>query len=455
MKPEKKAISRKPAPASVSKTPSKSTGRRVPRGARVGGEKGRELEAKQKSSAQAEVQTPGPSVAEKQDLRVPPLLLEGDPPVLPAPSAPGIRNPLGPAIPPVSYVGLTVAAGELPEAYGTEKLLVAARDPHWLYAHWDLTREQLRDYSRRSADGHLILRAFIDNVAHEPVAEVHVHPESRNWFIHVGRGGTEFVVELGYYAKSDRRWTRISVSAPALTPPDSLSADTSANFATIPIDVPFEQLLAMVKSAVGENAPLAEAVLQLRAQGHEGLPGPKEIESGSWTTAQESALAQLLSIDQVRRVWIRSLEVTELARRRLSQELASAAPAQFSVSEQPGARAEGSVSSPFGGVEGRIGFWFNVNADLVIYGATEPDATVTIGGRKIPLRPDGSFSLRFALPDGQYNLVVVAVSSDRTDGRQAELQFSRATRYRGEVGAHPQDPQLGAPGPENEVQRAG
>ena len=253
MKPEKKAISRKPAPANVSKTPSKSTGRRVPRGARVGGGKGRELEEKQESPAQAEVQTPGPSVAEKQDLRVPPLLLEGDPPVLPAPSAPGIRNPLGPAIPPVSYVGLTLAAGELPEAYGTEKLLVAARDPHWLYAHWDLTREQLRDYSRRSADGHLILRAFIDNVAHEPVAEVHVHPESKNWFIHVGRGGTEFVVELGYYAKSDRRWTRISVSAPALTPPDSLSADTSANFATIPIDVPFEQLLAMVKSAVAKT----------------------------------------------------------------------------------------------------------------------------------------------------------------------------------------------------------
>src|SRR5438094_6482773 len=36
-------------------------------------------------------------------------------------------------------------SGELPEAYGTEKLLVAARDPHWLYAHWDLTREQLRE----------------------------------------------------------------------------------------------------------------------------------------------------------------------------------------------------------------------------------------------------------------------------------------------------------------------
>ena len=32
-------------------------------------------------------------------------------------------------------------------------------------------------------------------------------------------------------------------------------------------------------------------------------------------------------------------------------------------------------------------------------GATEPDAAVTIGGRKIQLRKDGTFSFRFALPD--------------------------------------------------------
>ena len=39
----------------------------------------------------------------------------------------------------------------------------------------------------------------------------------------------------------------------------------------------------------------------------------------------------------------------------------------------------------------------------------------------------------------------MAVSADKTDGRAAELKFSRGTRYRGEVGAHPQDPQLKAP----------
>jgi hypothetical protein len=83
-----------------------------------------------------------------------------------------------------------------------------------------------------------------------------------------------------------------------------------------------------------------------------------------------------------------------------------------------------------------------VNAELIVYGATEPDARVTIGGRVIRLRPDGSFSYRFALPDGNYEMPIVAVSADQTDGRAAELKFSRSTEVRGDVGEHPQDPGL-------------
>jgi len=41
---------------------------------------------------------------------------------------------------------------------------------------------------------------------------------------------------------------------------------------------------------------------------------------------------------------------------------------------------------------------------VIIYGATEPGAKVTLGGHEIKLRSDGSFSYRFALPDGKYDL---------------------------------------------------
>jgi hypothetical protein len=104
-----------------------------------------------------------------------------------------------------------------------------------------------------------------------------------------------------------------------------------------------------------------------------------------------------------------------------------------------------SPSSPMGVVEQPPGgFWFNVNAELVIYGATQPDATVTLGGRPVQLRPDGTFSCRFALPDGEHTVIASAVSA-QGDLRQAELRFSRRTDYRGETGAAPTDPALKPP----------
>lgn len=370
----------------------------------------------------------------------PPILLEGDQPVGHAAGGPGQRYVLGP-VPPPEHLNRVENPGELPEAYGTKQLLLAARDPHWLYARWDFTLEQQRHYNSLSADHHLVIRVFANDEKNRPFAEVHVHPESNHWFIHVGRAGTKFTAELGYYQGG--KWAAVSTSGATLTPPDSMSEDTTAQFATIPIEMPFAQLLDFARAAVRQNVPLAEVIQQLRASGQEVNEGP----SGNWTPEHERALASIISMDRVRRVWMGSLEITELIRRQLQQEMSSIMASQFALPTSPlGAISSfSSLSSPFGGQERKKGFWFNVNAELILYGATEPDAQVTIGGRIIKLRPDGTFSYRFALPDGDYELPAVAVSYDNTDGRAAELRFSRETEYRGEVGEHPQDPALKAP----------
>jgi phosphate transport system substrate-binding protein len=39
-------------------------------------------------------------------------------------------------------------------------------------------------------------------------------------------------------------------------------------------------------------------------------------------------------------------------------------------------------------------FWFVADSELIIHGATDPDATVTIAGKPIALKPDGTFHLR-------------------------------------------------------------
>jgi uncharacterized protein len=436
-----------------------------------------EIKAAKPISSPPPPESKGPARSpRKAPAKIPKILLEGDKPE-PAPvSGPGHRYALGPTAP----VEKLPTEGELPESYGTGAILLTARDPHWLYTHWDLTGDQQRRYNAFSRDGHLIVRIYIEAARGKPVAQAHLHPESRHWFVHVDRANTRYVAELGYYSAADK-WTVVSTSGATVTPPDAVSADTTTEFATIPYEVPMEKLLSLVKEAVQESAPLARALQELREEGHSELPrievppaadqpesprsqaSPARSETAprstgakpsrprwkpsAWTPAQERALAEVISMDHVRRVWMGSLEITELIRRQFVNELASMTAAEL------GAPAPGAPTSPAGPITGisspitkpgqlEKGFWFNVNAELIVYGATERDATVSIGGRKIKLRPDGSFSYRFALPDGNYEMPVVAISADQTDGRAAEMKFSRSTEYRGDVGAHPQDPSL-------------
>jgi len=369
--------------------------------------------------------------ARRKKIEPPSILLEGDQPALPPASGPGRKYALGPTPPAQQF---ETAETELPEAYGTKKLFLTARDPHWLYAHWDLTREQQLKLNAKSSDGHLILRVYPGKIEGHPLYEIHVHPESRHWFAHVERAGDSYAAELGYYTPVGR-WLRIAASGATVTPPDAASSETEAEFATIPFEFPFARLMQIIKQAVRENLSLAQAIEELRRHGHPDLPRVTAEPPATWTPQQEEALARIISIDDVRRVWMGSLEITELIRRKLALEVSS-----LGVS---------SLSSPFGGMTQAKGFWFNVNAELIIYGATEPTARVTLDGREIKLRPDGSFSFRFALPDGKYELPAVAVSADGTEARAADLKFSRETEYRGDVCAHPQDPALKPPTSDN------
>jgi hypothetical protein len=180
------------------------------------------------------------------------------------------------------------------------------------------------------------------------------------------------------------------------------------------------------------------------------------VQYPQWTAAQEEALTELIST-MIRREQVPgSLEILELLQRQMQRQilpleeqigLPGPSSAALGISSLPGEIPSSLVEAER--LPPRKGFWFNVNAELIIYGATEPDARVTIGGRAIKLRPDGTFSYRFALPDGYYELPAQATSADQSDARRAELRFSRQTAYSGEVGAHPQDKALRPPAPEN------
>ncbi|MDD4953580.1 MAG: DUF4912 domain-containing protein [Candidatus Omnitrophica bacterium] len=73
-------------------------------------------------------------------------------------------------------------------------------------------------------------------------------------------------------------------------------------------------------------------------------------------------------------------------------------------------------------------FWLWVDCELIVYGATEPDAKLTVQGKNINLRQDGTFTLRFALPDGKQVIPVKAVSADNTQTRAVTPIVQRETK---------------------------
>lgn len=90
-------------------------------------------------------------------------------------------------------------------------------------------------------------------------------------------------------------------------------------------------------------------------------------------------------------------------------------------------------------------FFMHVNAEVIFYGGTHPDAKVWIGGKRIRLAPDGSFRHHFTFPDGAYEIPIVAESPDGVETRCATLRFERGTRALGDVKATAQPEFLSEP----------
>jgi uncharacterized protein len=73
-------------------------------------------------------------------------------------------------------------------------------------------------------------------------------------------------------------------------------------------------------------------------------------------------------------------------------------------------------------------FNFHVETELIVHGVTAPGARVTLRGEPVALRPDGTFAVRFNLPDRRHVLPVVASSGDGSEQRTIVLAVDRNTK---------------------------
>jgi hypothetical protein len=95
-------------------------------------------------------------------------------------------------------------------------------------------------------------------------------------------------------------------------------------------------------------------------------------------------------------------------------------------------RLRRSMDSPFGKFSGADGgraeFTLDVDAELIVYGKTRPDANLTLAGQPVRLRDDGSFAVRRSMPVRRQVLPLVAGSRDGLEQRTIILAVERNTK---------------------------
>jgi len=314
--------------------------------------------------------------------------------------------------------------GYLPESYGSKKLFLVARDPHILFAYWDLNQVQYQEASRAAHDGKVFLEVYVPGEGR--VQQIHIWDCHKNWYLQVNRPDTTFVAQLGYY-KGDGTFEVLARSAEVRTPRDTLSPNTDARFVTIPFHVPFRELYDMIAAQAQPGEELAETLARLQRSDYE-LPFQARVPR-DLTKKESDELLEYLGDEEVRRRMVGSFEITEILKKRFETMVSSG---QWASSA--GAWVT-SLSSPFGASFGarERGFHMHVNAELIIYGGTEPNARVRIDGQDISLSKDGSFSYHFVFPDGQFHIPIDATSADGVETRSALLSFLRMTELEGDV----------------------
>jgi len=89
--------------------------------------------------------------------------------------------------------------------------------------------------------------------------------------------------------------------------------------------------------------------------------------------------------------------------------------------------ASGLNESGIGGVPQARSFWLVADAELIVYGATDPSAKLFIEDEEVPLGNDGTFRLQVPFRDGIQNYSIKAIDKDGVDSRNITMKFERVT----------------------------
>jgi hypothetical protein len=272
---------------------------------------------------------------------------------------------------PAAKSSLTPLTATPPIVRGKDRLVLMVRDPYWLHAHWDITRQTVERAKVSLAENwHMvkpILRLLkMDDTGTTSNAEtvfrdIEIHGGVRNWYVEVDSPPSRFRMLMGYLSANDRFY-ELARSNTVVTPVPGGKEATDDHWADIATDA--EHIYSM-SGGYGDDT-----------------------QTGDLTEVFEERLKRTMDAD---------------------------------VLSQFGSGAEGSLKR-------HKHFHFDVDAELIVFGSTHSEAHVTVGSEPVKVRSDGSFSIRMPLPDRRQVLPATAKSRDGVDEQTVVIAVERNTK---------------------------
>lgn len=261
---------------------------------------------------------------------------------------------------------------DLPAGYGKDRIVLMVRDPYWLHCYWEVSHQSVGcAEAALGQEWHTakpILR-LLDVSSGDTTSS----SEAILRDIPIHGGCNNWYIEVG-------------------TPPRSFRVDIGY----------------LTKSGKFYAVSRSNVVTTPRA-------GISDVIDENWADIDANKADRIYAMSSGFDPSANSLELKQLFEEHLRRPLGSPAVTSF-----------GSGGLMIGGKPRK--FSFQLDAELIVYGTTEPNARVTLQGQPVKLRPDGTFTMRFSLPDGRQIIPAVAVSPDGVEERTVVLALERNTR---------------------------
>ncbi len=347
---------------------------------------------------------------------------------------------------------------ELPQTYGEKKIVLMPCDSQWAYVYWDIPAED-KATLRSQGGTNLSLRLYdvTDIEDSNPrksqnTLEYICNESATNWYIPIPLSDRDYIVEIGYRCVNGK-WLSLACSQSVSMPTLSASNWREDTFVSVSWDqaldgsslysVASENDTSLKTTPVSMSMPSFDSQTRVDASIYRQVNqtpdsvnsiGRVEFASGSGMGMMSGSGMGMMSGSGMGMMSGSGMGMMSGSGMGIMSGSGMGMMSGSGMGMMSGSGMGMMSGSGMGMMSGSgmgltRNFWLMANAHLTVYGATVPNAKLTIANQAVKLNPDGTFTFQIAFPDGLIDCPIVAVSADQVETRSIQIKFDRQTSY--------------------------